>query len=115
MMNRPPRVLALFLAGFCMETAGADLGRIAAGRQLAFAPERGNCLACHAIAGGRQMGNLGPALSAMRERFPRRAALRAKVWDAAAFNAETLMPPFGRHRILSREEIELVIDFLYSL
>jgi L-cysteine S-thiosulfotransferase len=102
--------------GLFSDTASAtSSGRIAAGRELAFATDRGNCLGCHAVAGGQQMGTLGPTLSNMRARFPQRAALRARIWDAGEFNPDTLMPPFGRHQILSRDEIELVIDFLYSL
>jgi mono/diheme cytochrome c family protein len=25
------------------------------------------------------------------------------------------MPPFGKHRILSEEEIDLILDYVYSL
>ncbi len=37
-------------------------GDVAAGRALAFDRSMGNCLACHAIAGGDLPGNLGPPL-----------------------------------------------------
>ena len=85
------------------------------GRTLAFARDKGNCLACHVIAGGTQMGDIGPALAEMRERFPDRARLVAQLWDPGRFNAGSLMPPYGRHEILTREEIEAVVDFLYTL
>ncbi len=93
----------------------ADPARIEAGRRLAFATDRGNCLGCHEIAGGSQMGTVGPPLADMRRRFPDRALLRARLWDARDFNPDTLMPPFGRNLILTAREMELIIDFLYTL
>lgn len=85
------------------------------GRALAFARDKGNCLACHVIAGGTQMGDIGPPLVDMRERYPDRARLVAQLWDPDRFNPRSLMPPYGRHEILTREEIEAIVDFLYSL
>ena len=89
--------------------------RLTLGRELSFAPDKGNCLACNVIAGGRQMVDVGPPLVGMRDRYPDRARLRAQIWDATRFNPDTLMPPFGRHRILNGEEIDLIVDFLYQL
>ncbi len=91
----------------------ADPAIVAAGRQIAFATERGNCLACHEINGGTQMGNIGPSLRQVRARFPKRQALRARIWDASAFNPNSIMPPFGRHRILTESEIYALVEFLY--
>lgn len=88
---------------------------VEAGRRLAFAADKGNCLGCHEIAGGRQMGDIGPPLAGMKARFPVRAELEARIHDATDFNQESLMPPFGRHRILTAREIDLIIEFLYSL
>ena len=85
------------------------------GREIAFDRTKGNCLACHAIDGGTLPGNIGPPLMVMKQRFPERERLRAQIRDATASNPDSIMPPFGRHRILSDEEIELVVDFLYSL
>jgi sulfur-oxidizing protein SoxX len=44
-----------------------------------------------------------------------RERLRALLTDPMASNPETLMPPYGRHRILDAAEIERVIDYLYAL
>jgi sulfur-oxidizing protein SoxX len=84
------------------------------GRALAFATDKGNCLACHAIEGGSQMGNIGPPLADIAARFPARAELFGRIWDETAYNPATLMPPFGRHGILTANEINLIIDFLYT-
>ncbi len=80
-----------------------------------MARSKGNCLACHAIADGELPGNIGPPLVYMQQRFPDKAQLRAQVWDATARNPNTVMPPFGRHGILTDEEIELIVDYIHSL
>ena len=85
------------------------------GKALAFNRTKGNCLACHHIAGGELAGTIAPPLVAMKSRFPDKAALRAQIWDATKHNPNTIMPPFGKHRILSEKEIDLVTDFIYSL
>lgn len=88
---------------------------VAMGKTLTVERSKGNCLACHAIADGELPGNLGPPLFAMRARFPDADALREQIWDAGVKNPGTRMPPFGRHGILSREEIDLIVIYLYTL
>lgn len=94
-------------------TASADA--IEQGKQLAFDRKKGNCLACHQIEGGTLAGNLGPALVAMKSRFTDKAALRAQIYDPTTRNPMTSMPPFGRNGILTDQEIDLVVEFVYSL
>ena len=88
---------------------------ITAGKETAFDRKKGNCLACHMIAGGSLPGNIGPPLVAMKSRFPDKADLRAQIWDSTVANPNTIMPPFGKHRILSEKEIDLVTEFIHSL
>jgi len=85
------------------------------GRQIAFEPKKGNCLACHTIADGNSPGSIGPRLVSMKARFPDREKLRQQIWDSRGNDPHTLMPPFGKFRILTDEEIERVIDYLYTL
>ncbi len=120
------RVIVALLGGVIL-TAAAESGsvealpaeqkiaRIEAGRTLAFDRKKGNCLACHHIEGGELAGNTAPPLVAMQARFPDRNKLVAQIVDARINNPLTLMPPFGAHGILSTEEIDLLVDFLYSL
>ncbi len=93
----------------------ADAEIIEQGKQIAFDRKKGNCLACHQIEGGDLPGNIGPALVAMKARFPDKAVLRAQIWDASKKNPNTMMPPFGRHEILTEAEIDKVVEFIYSL
>jgi len=85
------------------------------GNTIAFDRKKGNCLACHAMEGGDMAGNIGPPIIAMKTRFPDRAVLKAQIWDATAKNSISIMPPFGKHQILSDIEIEKLMDYLYTL
>jgi len=87
------------------------------GRELAHDVRMGNCLACHRIpgdAGAVTRANIGPALVGMKQRFPDRADLRKQIWDASARNPQTVMPPFGKHGVLTEEQIDLIVDYLYQ-
>ena len=95
--------------------SAATASEIAAGKELAFNRKKGNCLACHAIAGGSLPGNIGPPLIAMKARFPDVKELRAQIWNASASNPNTIMPPFGRHNMLSDAEIDKIVTFIHSL
>ena len=85
------------------------------GQELAFERKKGNCLACHQIEGGKMAGSIAPPLVAMAARFPDKEKLRAQIWDAQVANPDTLMPPFGKHKILSEKEIDKVVEFISSL
>ncbi len=92
---------------------------VIAGGCIATDKERGNCMACHQFSGlqaaGLTGGDLAPSLVAIKERHPDKKRLRALIWDASQFNADTIMPPYGKYRILTEREIERVIEWLYSL
>lgn len=85
------------------------------GKKIAFDRKKGNCLACHFVDGGTLMGNTGPALIAMKQRFPEREKLFAQIKDARINNTQTIMPPFGTHGILTDHEINSIVDWLYTL
>lgn len=93
----------------------ADDSAIAEGKKIAFDRVKGNCLACHMIEGGELPGNIAPPLVAMKARFPDKAKLRTQIWDATKANPNTIMPPFGRHEILTESELDKVVEFIHSL
>ena len=106
-------VAAWGTAGAAQETP--DPAVLAEGKEIAFDRLKGNCLACHVIEDGDLAGNAGPALVAMQARFPDKARLRAQIWDPTVRNPRTLMPPFGKHGILTEEELDKVVEYIYSL
>lgn len=85
------------------------------GKQIAFDRKKGNCLTCHMIQGGTLTGNIAPPLIAMKARFPDKAVLRAQIWDPTVKNPDSTMPPFGKHKVISEKEIDLVVEFIHSL
>ncbi len=85
------------------------------GKKLAFDRKKGNCLACHQIAGGELAGNIGPPLIAMQARFPDKSKLRTQIGDPVTPNENTIMPPFISHRIISEAELDKIVDFIHSL
>jgi sulfur-oxidizing protein SoxX len=95
--------------------SGASMAQPLNGQDLAFDRGKGNCLTCHEIKGGDAPGNLGPALSDMKARFPDRKDLVAIIEDETKRNPLTVMPPFKRNYILTDKEIEAIVDFLYTL
>ncbi len=95
--------------------SGSHGNMVAEGKKIAFDRKLGNCIACHQIAGGTAPGNIGPPLIAMKARFPDKAKLRAQIWNASESNPNSIMPPFGRHGILTEKQIDAVLEFVYSL
>jgi sulfur-oxidizing protein SoxX len=94
--------------------AGAQ-SAIEKGKEIAFDRKKGNCLACHMMDDGDSPGNIGPPLVGMKERYPDKQALRTQIWDPTVRNPETIMMPYGRHKILSEEEIDLVVEYVHNL
>lgn len=86
-----------------------------AGKKVAEDRKKGNCFACHAYEGASLAGNIGPPLVAMKARFPDKAKLRAQIWDPQGNNPDTLMPPFGKHEIVSEKDIDNMVEWLYTL
>ena len=95
-------------------TAHAQSGA-AEGQRLAFDRLKGNCLSCHEIKGGDLPGTIGPALKDIKRKYPDRNDLIAILTDEPKRNPQTAMPPFGRNRILTEQEINAIVDFLQTL
>ncbi|TVO74926.1 MAG: sulfur oxidation c-type cytochrome SoxX [Sedimenticola selenatireducens] len=95
--------------------APSDPKIVAAGKAIATGRSQGNCLACHMIEDGESPGNIGPPLIAMKARFPDKAKLRAQIWDATAANPESAMVPFGRFKVLTDDEIDKVVEYIWTL
>ena len=82
--------------------------------EVTFGRKAGNCLACHMIPGGNLPGTIGPPLLAMKARYPDKAVIRAQIWDATIKNPDSIMPPFGKHEILTEKQVDQVTNYIYS-
>ena len=117
MIRRSARVLAAVVLTILLGTAYAEENAEALleGKTIALDRNAGNCAACHMMDDAELPGNSGPPLLQMQLRFPDRDRLRRQIWDAMVANPDTVMPPYGRHMILTEEELELVVDYIHSL
>lgn len=107
--------LALSLSGTAVAGSHNE-AMIKEGQAVYHSKSRGNCIACHAIPDeiANQPGNQGPMIIAMEQRFPNKAELRAQIWDATVKNPLTIMPPMGRHGMLTEDEIDAVVEYIYQ-
>lgn len=107
-------VAALLTAGTAPAADQEEM--IALGKAVYLGKSRGNCVSCHQIndPDATQAGNQGPPIIAMKQRFPEKAKLRAQIWDATVNNPITIMPPLGKHWILSEKEIDAVVEYVYQ-
>jgi len=118
-MRKRASVITGVLAALLATTALAQqVKKEETGKDISYNRSKGNCLACHGMPtmpDAEQPGNSGPPLIAMQARFPDKSVLRAKIWDATATNPTTMMPPMGKHHVLTEEEVDKVVEFIYGL
>ena len=109
--------VATILGGVALPgvAAAQEKSVVEQGKELAFDRGLGNCLACHMVEGANLPGNIGPPLVAMKARFPDKSRLREQISDPTKFNPNTVMPPFGKHNILSDEQIDKIVEYVYTL
>ncbi|MBZ0068331.1 MAG: sulfur oxidation c-type cytochrome SoxX [Thiobacillus sp.] len=110
-------ISAIMLSGNVFAQAAAT-PKEESGKDIAFNRTKGNCLACHGmptVPDAESTGLYGPPLIAMSARYPDKAKLRAQIWDATAVNPASSMIPFGKHGVLTEQEIDKVTDFVYGL
>lgn len=98
------------------------------GKQVVLARGDGSCLLCHAVPDAdRPSGNVGPSLAGVGARLSV-AEMRLRIVDPTKFNAESVMPPYGRAAglyavapqyrgkpLLSEREIDDAVAFLLTL
>ena len=110
-------VLALFAATIAIAAVPAAAQAVAP--PPAFVQrDKGHCLACHQVpegAGPASRADLGPRLEGARMRELGRSRLRDVIADPTAANPNTVMPPYGKHRILEPQEIDRVVEYLHAL
>ena len=119
-MRKPANIIAASTVAALLGTftlalpgvASADL--VAEGKKVAENRKKGNCFTCHDYKGAHLAGNIGPPIIAMKARFPDKAKLRAQIWDSTASNPNSIMPPFGKHGVLSDKEIDAITEWVLT-
>jgi L-cysteine S-thiosulfotransferase len=112
----PSLLLLALLLGLTVPVMPAHAqSKAAEGQKIAFDRAKGNCLSCHDIKGGDLPGTIGPALKDIKSKYPDRKDLVAILTDESLRNPQTAMPPFGRNRILTEQEIDAIVEFLQTL
>ncbi|MCB1866146.1 MAG: sulfur oxidation c-type cytochrome SoxX [Chromatiales bacterium] len=107
--------VAIALAATLAPSLGFAEGAAEEGKKLATDRKIGNCLACHMMGDGESPGDIGPPLVAMQARFPDKAKLRDMVWDMTKYYPDTLMPAFGKYGAMSEDQIDKVVEYIYTL
>ena len=118
---RPVAVVVLAIRRACVAALVAASGLAASqtdstpGRALFLDPGKGNCAACHQVPADpaiKSTSRIGAPLVGIKSQYPDRARLRAIIWDLSATIPDTIMPPYGRHRILTEAEIDALLRYL---
>jgi L-cysteine S-thiosulfotransferase len=91
------------------------------GRALFTDERKGNCAACHktsADALRKGAVNIGPALESIKQKYPApadRTRLRDAIWNMSKTKPDTIMPPYGKHHILTEAELDAIVAYLETL
>lgn len=120
-MLTPPLAAVLALVA---PLVGAQ-GVAAEGLRIMTTGSLGNCVACHALPGQKDIpSTFGPSLSGVGARYDA-TQLRQWVTDARLVKPDTLMPPFGTTQgtnasvraqsMLTPEQIDQVVEALAML
>jgi L-cysteine S-thiosulfotransferase len=120
-----PFGVATFLIAFWVATISSPLlaqttaiATVAKGRAIFLDERKGNCAACHKAPNDstiKTQSNIGMALEAVKARYPDRAKLRDAIWDLSKTVPNTIMPPYGKNRILSDDEIDALVIYLETI
>ncbi len=118
-------LICVTLAGWLMAGIAQAQGLPEQGFRIITTGTLGNCVACHALPGQRELpSTFGPSFDKVGARYDA-AALRQWVSDARKIKPDTMMPPFGTTQgtnasvraqsMLSEEQIEHVVAALLTL
>ena len=113
-MRSAQGLLALALAAASVPSPGQSPPAL----ELFVRADKGRCIACHQVpqgAGPETRADLGPQLEGQRMRALGKRALRDILVDPTRANPDTVMPPYGRHRILDNAEIDRLVEYLHAL
>lgn len=111
-----------FLAALTLATHSFSQTAPRDGRALFIAERKGHCIACHQTPTDASLktsvANIGMPLEAIKQKYPTpadRAKLRDAIRDMSKVKPDTIMPPYGKHHIMSDAEIDAIVNYLETL
>lgn len=113
-MGRFAAVLAFLGLGIGIPCAAQDPAAL----DLFTRADKGYCISCHQLppgSGPTTRDDLGPRLEGTRMRALGAKALHDVINDPTAANPDTVMPPFGKHRLLTAREVDKLVEYLLAL
>lgn len=119
------RIIFLAILGTLLLQGCKTTGSSTAAKPLEMDPKKlfsssakgmGNCSACHAIPADEKLvaGDIGPPIIGMKARFKTIDDLKAAIADQKKFAPDTIMPPFGRGKLLTPEQIDVIAQYIYQ-
>ena len=109
-------LLASAMSGLlAVGASAADMDLVAKGDKIFNTKSKGNCFACHDVAGKKinGPGSMGPKLQYLSA-WPEKA-LYDKVYDPYTTNPISAMPAFGKNGWLDDNEIKAVVAYLKTI
>jgi len=117
-MINTKKLLVLAIAGIFSATIANAAGNealIKEGRKVFVTKKLGNCLACHAVQGDKdipQTGNIGPKLANL-DTYPKEY-LFDKIWNPNKTVPDSLMPPQGKSHKITKHQIDALVAYLQA-
>ena len=109
-------LIASAVSGLIATTGSADM--VKEGEKIFKTKKLGNCVACHAVNGKKDIqamgpGTLGPKLQYLSA-WPDQA-IYDKIYDPYTTNPISAMPAFGKNGWLSDKEIKALVAYLKTV
>lgn len=96
-----------------VEFKGPLKGDAERGEKIATNLRWGNCIACHALP-KHEGGSIGPSLKGYAFREIPLDVTYQRLWDVRYYNPNAFMPVYGPNKVLTDQDIQDVLAFLYT-
>ncbi len=83
------------------------------GEKIATNLRWGNCIACHALP-KHEGGTIGPSLKGYAYREIPLDYTYQRLWDVRFYNPNAFMPVYGPNKVLTDQDVQDVMAFLYT-
>lgn len=96
-----------------VEFTGQLKGDAARGEKIAINVRWGNCIGCHSLP-NHEGGTIGPSLKGYGHREMPLDYTYQRIWDVRFYNPNAFMPVYGPNKVLTDQDIQDVMAFIYT-